>query len=267
VFTGESVPSGSVIIADPPYGISHPCNFKTRKRGNLAECSDYADVAYDDEPFDPAHILALDLPTVLWGGNHYSSRLPDSGGWLVWDKKRPDDLDQATCELAWTNFVKGVRRKEIRWHGMLRAGGSFADTLLHPTQKPVALTTWILGLRWTPPGLVIDLYAGSGSALVAAKRAGRHYLGFELSKDYCEIAERWLENPFAQQGKYREDTGEIPSFDLTPETAEEVEQRKQREKAAAEKAAAEKAAAEKAAAEKAAAEKAAAECPLFFDTW
>jgi len=216
VFTSAppSVPEGTVIITDPPYGISHPCNYKTRNRAGNTSCFDYDDVAGDNEPFDPNHVLALNLPTVLWGANYFSSKLPDVSGWLVWDKKRPDDLDQATCELAWTNFVKGVRRKEYLWHGMLRAGGRFAcETLLHPTQKPVAITEWILGLRWTPPGLVLDLYAGSGSALVAAKRAKRHYLGFELSKDYCGIAERWLLNPFSKQGRECEES-EQPQFDF-----------------------------------------------------
>lgn len=198
------LPDDCVIITDPPYGIAHPCDFKKRRRNNLAKCTDYADVAGDYAPFDPRSILALNVPTVLWGANHYSDKVPGTSGWLVWDKNRPDNLDQATCELAWTNFVKGVRRKKITWHGMMRCehGGSGValakSVLIHPTQKPVSLTEWILSLpRWTPPGMVIDLFSGSGSALVAAKRANRHYLGFELSKEYCVQSERWLLDPFA----------------------------------------------------------------------
>lgn len=192
----EKLPEDCVVITDPPYGISHPCDFKTRGRAVLASANDYPDVFEDNVPFSPEHILSLDVPTVLWGGNHFASRLPDSGGWLVWDKNRPDDFDQATCELAWTNFVKGVRRLKFTWHGMVReADFGIKDALVHPTQKPVALTSWILGLRWTPPGTVIDFYAGSGSALVAAARANRHYLGFEVVKEYCELAERWLAFP------------------------------------------------------------------------
>jgi len=203
LFSGE-FPADGVIITDPPYGISHPCDFHTRGRDALAACKDYADVAGDTEPFDPTHILSLSVPTVLWGANHFSDKVPGSSGWLVWDKERPATLDQATCELAWTNFIKGVRILNHRWNGMLRDDD---DTLLHPTQKPVHLTTWILNScatnhNWTPTGAVVDLYSGSGAALVAAKRAGRHYLGFELSKEYCEIAERWLLNPTSCQGDF-----------------------------------------------------------------
>lgn len=64
------------IVADPPYGISLPCDYAARGRGNLAGCRDYAPVAHDNEPFDPAHILAVNVPTILWGANYFSDKLP-----------------------------------------------------------------------------------------------------------------------------------------------------------------------------------------------
>src|SRR5262249_43437948 len=120
-----------MILTDPPYGISHPCNFKERGRSKLASCSNYPDVYGDGQPLDPTPYIAE--PCMLWGANSYASRLPDMSGWLVWDKERPDDLDQSTCELAWSNVVKGVRRLRYPWNGMIRRGD---DHLEHPTQKP-----------------------------------------------------------------------------------------------------------------------------------
>jgi hypothetical protein len=173
-----------LVLADPPYGINHPTTYKTNGRDCLAECRDYPPVFGDDEPFDPTWLLGW--PCILWGGNHYASRLPDSGGWLVWDKERPDDLDQATCELAWSNVVRGVRRLRFLWHGMIRAGD---DVLCHPTQKPVALMRWCLTLRWTRDKRVIaDPYMGSGTTLRAAKDLGRKAIGIEIEERYCEIA-------------------------------------------------------------------------------
>ena len=155
----------------------------------MAECNDYPDVAGDDKPFDPSWILALDVPTVLWGANHYADRLPASGGWLVWDKERPDALDQATCELAWTNCVKGVRRFRHLWNGCMRA--SERGENYHPTQKPVALFDWVFSLKWMPKsGVVLDPYCGSGPVGVAAIRASLRYIGCDLSGEYAEIARR-----------------------------------------------------------------------------
>jgi site-specific DNA-methyltransferase (adenine-specific) len=178
-----------LVLTDPPYGISHPCDFNKRGRGKLAKCINYADVIGDNETFDPAHLLALGVPIVLWGANYYANKLPSKSGWLIWDKKRPEQLDQATAELAWTSFVKGARVFRYLWNGMIRAGH---DDLCHPTQKPVALMKWCLSLKWTPVGTVCDPYAGSGSTLIAAKELGSKFIGIEISEEYCAIAVKRL---------------------------------------------------------------------------
>lgn len=184
------VGSIDVVITDPPYGINHPCNFRTRGRGKLAQCNNFPDVYGDDIPFDPIFILNLNKPTVLWGAEHYCSRLPDSPGWLVWDKRRPDTLDQATCELAWTNCVKGTRRFVYLWNGMIRAG---SEKLVHPTQKPVALMVWIMGLRWVSYGGIFDPFMGCGATGVACVQTGRRFIGIEIDKNYFDIAVKRIE--------------------------------------------------------------------------
>jgi site-specific DNA-methyltransferase (adenine-specific) len=178
-----------LIITDPPYGIKHPCDFHKRGRGKLAKCSNYADVVGDNQPFDPRWLLEFKKPLCLWGANYFADKLPSKSGWLVWDKKRPDELDQATAELAWTDFVKGARVFRYLWNGMIRAGH---DDLCHPTQKPVALMKWCLSLKWTPVGMVCDPYMGSGSTCIAAKELGRKFIGIEISEEYCRIAVKRL---------------------------------------------------------------------------
>lgn len=179
-----------VILTDPPYGIAHPTDYASRKRAALAACRDYPKVHGDDEPFDPAPILDMGKPTLMFGGNYFADRLPATSGWVVWDKQRPEDLDQATAELAWTNFVKGVRVYRYLWNGMIRAGN---ETLDHPTMKPAALWRWVMGLRWTPEGTVLDPFMGSGTTLRAAKDLGRRAIGIEIEERYCEIAAKRLQ--------------------------------------------------------------------------
>ena len=185
----------NAIVTDPPYGIAHPTNYAARGRGDLAQCTDYAPVHNDDKPFDPSDLLRFKLPTVLWGANYYADKLPPSSGWLVWDKMRPHTLDQSTCELAWTNFVKGVRCFRYLWNGAIRDGEDF---LSHPTQKPIALNEWTLRLKWMPDGVIVDPYMGSGSLLVAAIRNGRKAIGIEVSEEYCAIAASRCENEKTQ---------------------------------------------------------------------
>ena len=187
-----------LVVADPPYGIGHPTDFVSRGRtkpnstrlGTSAKCKDYPKVYGDDEPFDPAWLLSLGRARIIWGGNYFADKLPASGGWLVWDKERPDDLDQATCELAWSDVVKGVRRFRHLWNGCMRAS---REELVHPTQKPIAVMEWCLSLRWTRDfASVLDPYMGSGSTLVAAKNLGKRAIGIEIEERYAEIAARRL---------------------------------------------------------------------------
>ena len=63
----------------------------------------------------------------------------------------------------------------------------------HPTVKPLKLMQYLCKLTKTPTGgIVLDPFMGSGSTLVAAQLEGRPFIGIELNKDYCKIAERRL---------------------------------------------------------------------------
>ena len=82
----------------------------------------YEPVVGDDKPFDPAPILALGKPTILFGTNHYSDKLP-LGQWLVWIKKDPNSLrkfNTSDCELAWYNAKTRKSRTRVlpstEWH-------------------------------------------------------------------------------------------------------------------------------------------------------
>jgi DNA modification methylase len=211
----KALPDGCVdaVITDPPYGIDRRVSFHGGGNNHLAHANTYSAVIGNDKPFDPAPLLSQ-IPTILWGANHYADKLPPSSGWLVWDKERPDDLDQATCELAWTNFVKGVRRFRYLWNGMIRAGN---DELFHPTQKPVALIEWCINLRWMPIGTILDPFLGSGTTAVAALKLGRHFLGFEIEPRYVEIARQRIALVEAQPNLF-----ERPKLQMTSELFNDI---------------------------------------------
>ena len=58
----------------------------------------------------------------------------------------------------------------------------------HPTQKPVKLIDRCLRASTNPGDLVLDPFAGSGSAGVAALAIGRRFVGIEMNAEYAEIA-------------------------------------------------------------------------------
>ncbi len=48
-------------------------------------------------------------------------------------------------------------------------------------------------------GIVFDPYAGSCTTICAAVELERHYIGIEISEDYCKIAEKRIQE---EKGKY-----------------------------------------------------------------
>jgi len=59
----------------------------------------------------------------------------------------------------------------------------------HPTVKPSSLMRYLCRLITPPDGLIYDPFTGSGSTGKAAMLEGFNFIGSELEKDYCEIAE------------------------------------------------------------------------------
>ena len=199
------LPKVDLVLTDPPYGSGLSTDFNERfthtagdwwKNTDRSTSKRHEPVIGDDEPFDPSYLLNINSKEyVFWGGNWYASRLPDSGGWWIWDKRNGKrDVSQAEwpmseAEIAWTNIGKGTRIFRHTWFGLIR--DSERGEHYHPTQKPVALMKWCLQNSKTS-GLVIDPYMGSGSTLRAAKDLHRSCIGIELKEQYCEIAVKRL---------------------------------------------------------------------------
>jgi hypothetical protein len=59
----------------------------------------------------------------------------------------------------------------------------------HPTRRHIEHMSWLVRKFSRPGDLVLDPFCGSGSTLVAAKRAGRPYCGIDKEKEYCDFAE------------------------------------------------------------------------------
>lgn len=179
-----------LVLTDPPYGVGFHLEASVEGKGHRrVPRGGKPRVHDDDKPFDPSHLLRFPR-LVLFGANHYSDRLPVSGGWIVWDKTgggRGPDNSFADVEMAWSNVCRTPQIKHHLWKGLTRDSEA-GEAVLHPTQKPVALMSWIIA-NWSKPGdLVLDPYMGSGPVGRAAKDQGRRYVGIEIVEAYCEIA-------------------------------------------------------------------------------
>jgi hypothetical protein len=179
------------VIADPPYGVDF--NFRKYRRSHhplqagIPAARWSANVIGDDQSFDPAPWLAYPQ-VILWGANHYASRLPDSKAWLIWDKRDGSPSDNhADVEMAWTNLPGNARIYHHLWRGMIRAGEANVGRRgkWHPAEKPIELMTWCVAKT---TGTVLDPYMGSGTTGVACLELGRRFIGIEIDPGHFATA-------------------------------------------------------------------------------
>ena len=186
----------ALIHGDPVYGNGGDARAANkevngRKRGGNArgKARDYPAIPHNDKPYDPAPLLALNRPTVLWGANHYSDKVPGSTAWLFWDKRvdsTPDDGSDG--EVAWTNLGGALRCFRHVWRGLARASER-GEAHLHPTQKPIALCSFVYARAKLKRGdLVFVPYLGSGPDLPAAQAMGLRVIACDVERWCCDTA-------------------------------------------------------------------------------
>ena len=184
-------------ISDVPYGMNyrHGASYSAVKRVRTRHVD--TKIIGDDKPFDPAPFLNFDV-VALFGANHFANRLPNSKGWMVWNK-RPGmkPMDFSDCELIWTNQQTHIKMIEFMWSGVCRQGEA-GEIVLHPTQKPIAVMRWIIQELTQPDDVIFDPFMGSGSTGVAALQLGRRFIGCEIDPNYFATAEKRIKQA-AQQ--------------------------------------------------------------------
>ena len=101
----------------------------------------------------------------------------------------------------------------IKWAGIFGMEKEHDKKRVHPTQKPVELINWFFDYySMVDKKNIVDIYAGSGSTLIACEKTSRKAFLMELDPKYCDvIIKRW-----------QEFTGKQATLESSGETFEEV---------------------------------------------
>jgi DNA modification methylase len=196
-----------MVFTDPPYGMFLNTNYDSmfsndathKKTGKRFDA-----VIGDHEDFNSEFINTIFAKfdyckeIFLWGADYYVDLIPDrnKGSWVVWDKRCDEKMDKVvgnTFELCWSKAKHKRMVARILWSGHHGMQKDDTKKRVHPTQKPVELVCWFFDYySMNDKKVVVDLFGGSGSTLIACEKQNRHARVMELDPKYCDvIVKRW----------------------------------------------------------------------------
>jgi len=188
-------------IVDPPYG--NDAGRKMKYHANAF--TEYKPKSWDLKRPNRKYFIELQRLSknrIIWGANWFTSFLPPTKNWIVWDKKQAEGITLSMHELA---FFSGDGQAKI-FKGYCGANRCVVKEIaqkyirIHPTQKPVALYRWLLKNYAKEGDLILDTHLGSGSIAIACYDMGFNLVGFEIDKDYYDAAMKRLKE-HQRQGK------------------------------------------------------------------
>ncbi len=183
--------TAQLVFTDPPYGVDVVKGGKVGADFGIAKKGSYSDVIGDDttDTAEQFYKVWSELvgKHIIWGGNYFTSFLPFSDGWLIWDKREDTGIRNtfADGEMAWVSWHTPVRIYRQLWNGMIRKGESGAR--VHPTQKPLDTLASIIKDFTDDGDKVVDVFLGSGSTLIACEQTNRTCYGMELDPKYVDV--------------------------------------------------------------------------------
>lgn len=191
--------SVNLLLTDPPYGMGYQSSRRKEKFDpiaadeSLAEAADevrQAMLAMWPKMADNSHVLVF----CRWDSVcAFQASIRSAGfaikGVVVWVKNHHTAGDLrggfAPKHELIIHAVKGSPQLVVREPDVIECDR--VTTNRHSTEKPTQLLERLILATTVPGGLVVDLFGGVASTLVAAKAAGRRFFGCELDDGYHAI--------------------------------------------------------------------------------
>src|SRR5210317_474656 len=187
-----------LVNTDPPYGVNYQSNMRTKseKFDVIKNDDKILDITPMIDKFSKGWVFIWTTWKVIdkWLDNTKSFGFPTNmvvwhkGGGGIGDLKKTFSTDY---EMALV-FNRGAELCGKRIGSVWKLQKDKAIKYKHPTQKPVELSVEAIDKTTNPKSIVMDLFLGSGSSLIACEKMDRICYGMELDPKYCDvIIKRW----------------------------------------------------------------------------
>ena len=191
-------PDGSVAIVMRPHihrGEISDYVLKTRlaiRNAGWRECEELVWIKPDSPPLGSLQRPRRAWESILWYSLSWNPFCdPKANG-------RISDRVGFVSKKGVGDYKHGVNQPKVgiaRCPDYIAVGTSRVDKSkknTHPAQFPEELAAWIIRLLSSEGATILDPFLGSGTTAVAADHNSRHFVGIDLSPDYCDYARNRL---------------------------------------------------------------------------
>ena len=198
-----------LIVTDPPYLISYKTSYRKDKEhkftkeilndDNFELVSEYLKECYRILKDNAAAYVFCSAKTVDFFIKESKAAGFDIKNLIVWDKGNwtAGDLEAQFGQQYEIILLLNKGRATIngkRYSDIWRCPRVSPDKAVHQNQKPLSLIKMCIEAHSKEGDLIFDGFMGSGTTAVAAINLNRHYIGFELDKEYFEVAQKRIKS-------------------------------------------------------------------------
>jgi len=193
-----------LIFTDPPYGMAYESNAWDSKKSEVKLKRTDTQILNDENTNVGQDALNL-IPLFLENNRHFyiwcrwdcfndfkevCENIGKIKSVVVWDKGGPGlgDLKGSYGDSEWAIFgMIGRRELHERQNGVWQVNRMKGLQMQHPTQKPLEICERGINNSTNINELILDLFLGSGSTMVASHQLKRKCYGMELDPKYCQV--------------------------------------------------------------------------------
>jgi DNA modification methylase len=194
------------LVTDPPYNIAYEGGSKKREQIKNDEMADEEFRQFLKDVYIAANaVMKSGAVFYIWHadseGYNFRGAARDMG-WkvrqtLIWNKDnsafgRSDyHWKHEPCLYGWKDGAAHLWATDRKQTTVIECKRP-SKSDLHPTMKPVELMEYQILNNTKGQDIVLDLFGGSGSTMIAAEKTGRKSRLMELDPKYCDvIVKRW----------------------------------------------------------------------------
>ena len=193
------------------YAKTEDALFHPQYNKDSAEYQDYIRERFTLVDADGRRFQATSLVNPAYRPNliyEYKGYKPPPNGWMItkekmeqWDREGriyfPEDKEGRLRRKSYVDELKGMPVQNL-WADIPEINSQAQERLGYPTQKPLALLERIISASSDPHGVVLDPFCGCGTAVHAAQKNDRKWIGIDITCLAISLIESRLKKAFPE---------------------------------------------------------------------